>query len=126
MIKNGKVRFFCACGREMWTGLTRTQKETMTIAEAEGTLVCSDCLLHDCREYDAANKLANRLRELGYVGADVVEVGERYLVEIQQNGFNYHLSERHVNQLLNYPGPHPIQLVDYYGVYYWYKEEDSE
>jgi len=78
-------------------------------------------------DLDAAFSVSFRLLQLGYGDANIVDVFGQYLIEIQQNGFNYHLSERHVNQLLDYPGPHPIQLVDYYGVYYWYKEEeDSE
>jgi len=39
------VRFFCAkCGKEIWKGMAKDMKETTTIAEAERTAICWDCL----------------------------------------------------------------------------------
>ena len=39
------VRFFCTnCGKEIWRGLAQDTKKTLTVAEAERTAICWDCL----------------------------------------------------------------------------------
>lgn len=39
------IKFYCnTCGKEIWKLMTGEQKETTAIAEAEDTLICSDCL----------------------------------------------------------------------------------
>jgi hypothetical protein len=49
---NGKVRFFCSCGKEMWQELPEIDKNTLTIQAAEETCICSDCLI---KEEEAIN-----------------------------------------------------------------------
>lgn len=41
----GKVRFFCACGKEMWEELNEWDRKHLTIQEAEETCICADCLI---------------------------------------------------------------------------------
>ena len=41
-----RVRFFCDCGKEIWDELPEYQKSTLTIAEAEASCICSDCILN--------------------------------------------------------------------------------
>ncbi len=45
------VKFFCGrCNKEIWSGMTQEDKETTTIAEAEGACICSDCILIEERQ----------------------------------------------------------------------------
>jgi len=40
------IKFYCKiCSKEMWQGMTKEMKETTTIAEAEDTAICSDCMV---------------------------------------------------------------------------------
>ena len=47
---NGKVRFFCACGKEMWESLNEWDRKHLTIQAAEETCICSDCLIKEEEE----------------------------------------------------------------------------
>ena len=39
------IKFFCKeCSKEIWTNLDKDIKETLTIKEAERTVICWDCL----------------------------------------------------------------------------------
>lgn len=45
------VKIFCKeCNIQMWWGMDRETKNTMTILEAEETCICSDCILKKIRE----------------------------------------------------------------------------
>lgn len=55
------VRFFCkSCGKELWTGMLEDKKQYLTIAEAEATCICSDCILAEHRFHELDAELEER------------------------------------------------------------------
>ncbi len=46
-MQKGKVKFFCACSKELWQDLDVISKDHLTITMAEQTAICSDCLTKD-------------------------------------------------------------------------------
>jgi len=65
-MKPGKVRFFCACGKEIWEGLPDWDKEHMSIKHAEETCECSDCILAEAlRNREEEAKKLEKMNENG-------------------------------------------------------------
>jgi len=53
------VKFFCkGCGREIWGMLEKYKKETLTIADAEATCFCSDCIIKNAKGKEELNHQA--------------------------------------------------------------------
>ena len=44
-------KWFCnKCGKEIWTGLQKSIKETETVYEMELRCLCSDCMIAEYKE----------------------------------------------------------------------------